>query len=124
MVDNLTKIKKIDFFARFTGRNKASNQARNLQRLFVAMTRDTRVIVIKLADRLHNMKTLGPMPEHKRQRISRETLEFYIPIAQRLGLGQMASELEDLVFHQLFPEKFFQLSRDVCAHRRPGRAQH
>jgi GTP diphosphokinase / guanosine-3',5'-bis(diphosphate) 3'-diphosphatase len=115
MVDNLTKIKKIDFFARFTGRNKASNQARNLQRLFVAMTRDTRVIVIKLADRLHNMKTLGPMPAHKRDRISRETLEFYIPIARRLGLGDIATKLEDLVFEALLPEQFEQLKRDVTA---------
>lgn len=115
MVDNLTKIKKIDFFARFTGRNKASNQARNLQRLFVAMTRDTRVIVIKLADRLHNMKTLGPMPAHKRDRIARETLEFYIPIARRLGLGDLATKLEDLVFESLLPEQFEQLKRDVAA---------
>jgi GTP pyrophosphokinase len=114
MVDNLTKIKRIDFFARFTGRNKASNQARNLQRLFVAMTRDTRVIVIKLADRLHNMKTLGPMPGHKRDRIARETLEFYIPIARRLGLGDMASKLEDLVFQALLPEEFDKLKRDVA----------
>ena len=115
MVENLTKIQKIDFFARFTGRNKASNQARNLQRLFVAMTRDTRVIVIKLADRLHNMKTLGPMPDHKRQRISRETLEFYIPIARRLGLGEMANQLEDLVFQALLPEEFERLRREVAA---------
>jgi GTP pyrophosphokinase len=113
MVDSLTKIKHIDFFARFTGRNKASDQARNLQKLFIAMTRDTRVIVIKLADRLHNMKTLGSMPPHKQQRISRETLEFYIPIAKRLGLGQLSSELEDLVFQYLYPEDFDTLRRAV-----------
>jgi len=104
MVDSLTKITKIDLLARFTGRGTASDQARNLQKLFVAMSRDVRVIVIKLADRLHNMQTLGAMPEHKRERISLETLEFYIPIARRLGLGQMVREIDDLVFRHLYPE--------------------
>ncbi|MCB1218605.1 bifunctional (p)ppGpp synthetase/guanosine-3',5'-bis(diphosphate) 3'-pyrophosphohydrolase [bacterium] len=116
MVDSLTKIKKIDFFARFTGRNKASDQARNLQKLFVAMTNDYRVIVIKIADRLHNMKTLGSMPDHKRIRISRETLEFYIPIARRLGLGTVTSELEDLVFQFLFPEEYATLKKQVSTY--------
>ena len=103
MVDSLTKITKIDLLARFTGRGTASDQAKNLQKLFVAMSRDVRVIVIKLADRLHNMQTLGAMPEHKRERISLETLEFYIPIARRLGLGQMVREMDDLVFRHLYP---------------------
>ncbi|MDQ3023036.1 MAG: RelA/SpoT family protein [bacterium] len=114
MVDSLTKIKKIDFFARFLGRNKASNQARNLQKLFVAMTRDSRVIVIKLCDRLHNMHTLEAMPAHKQQRISKETLEFYIPLARRLGLGQMATELEDLVFRFLHPEEFAKIEKRMA----------
>ncbi|MCC7478177.1 bifunctional (p)ppGpp synthetase/guanosine-3',5'-bis(diphosphate) 3'-pyrophosphohydrolase [bacterium] len=113
MVDSLTKIKKIDFFARFLGRDKASNQARNLQKLFIAMTRDSRVIVIKLADRLHNMQTMGSMPEHKRERISKETLEFYIPLARRLGLGQMVTELEDLVFMHLYPSTYEELKQAV-----------
>lgn len=113
MVDSLTKIKKIDFFARFLGRDRASNQARNLQKLFVAMTRDTRVIVIKLADRLHNMTTLGSMPQHKQQRIAKETLEFYIPLARRLGLGRITSELEDLVFQYLFPARYIELREEV-----------
>ena len=113
MVDALTKIKRIDFFARFTGRNKASEQARNLQKLFVAMTRDTRVIVVKLADRLHNMRTLGAMAPVKRQRISRETLEFYIPIARRLGFGQLVSEMEDYVFQHLLPEEYNSLAHEV-----------
>jgi len=78
------------------------------------MTRDTRVIVIKLADRLHNMQTLGSMPEHKRQRISLETMEFYIPIARRLGLGQMVRELDDLVFMNLYPQEYTEL-RDTLA---------
>jgi GTP pyrophosphokinase len=116
MVDSLTKIKKIDFFARFNGRNKASNQARNLQKLFVAMTNDYRVIVIKIADRLHNMKTLGSMPDHKRTRISRETLEFYIPIARRLGLGTVTSELEDLVFQFLYPDEYEKLKKEVSTY--------
>ncbi|MBN2083007.1 bifunctional (p)ppGpp synthetase/guanosine-3',5'-bis(diphosphate) 3'-pyrophosphohydrolase [bacterium] len=113
MVDSLTKITKIDFLARFTGRDKASEQARNLQKLFVAMTRDTRVIVIKLADRLHNMQTLEAMAEHKQQRISLETLEFYIPIARRLGLGQMVTELEELVFQYLYPREFKELHQTM-----------
>jgi guanosine-3',5'-bis(diphosphate) 3'-pyrophosphohydrolase len=113
MVDSLTKIKKIDFFARFLGRDKASSQARNLQKLFIAMTRDTRVIVIKLCDRLHNLHTLAAMPAHKQQRIARETLEFYIPLTRRLGLGQMAVEMEDLVFQYLYPEEYAQLEAEV-----------
>ena len=116
MVDSLTKIKKIDFFARFTGRDKASNQARNLQKLFVAMTSDSRVIAIKLADRLHNMRTLESMPDHKRQRISRETMEFYIPIARRLGFGQMTTELEDLAFMHLNREKYEETQREANAY--------
>jgi guanosine-3',5'-bis(diphosphate) 3'-pyrophosphohydrolase len=113
MVDSLTKIKKIDFFARFMGRDKASSQARNLQKLFIAMTRDTRVIVIKLCDRLHNLHTLAAMPAHKQQRIARETLEFYIPLTRRLGLGQMAVEMEDLVFQYLYPEEYRELEVEV-----------
>lgn len=111
MVDSLTKIMRIDLLARFTGRGKASGQASNLQKLFIAMTKDTRVIVIKLADRLHNMQTLVAMSEHQRQRISLETLEFYIPIARRLGLGLMVRELEDLVFAHLYPEEFSALQQ-------------
>lgn len=113
MVDALTKIKRIDFFSRFTGRNKASDQARNLQKLFVAMTRDTRVIVVKLADRLHNMKTLDAMIPEKRQRISRETLEFYIPIARRLGFGQLVGEMEDLAFMFMMPGEYARLKEEV-----------
>ena len=92
LVDGVTKISRIQFDT------YAHAQASNLQRMFMAMTDDLRVILIKLADRIHNMRTLGALPPAKRRRIACETLEIYAPIAQRLGMNSVRLELEELGF--------------------------
>ena len=84
-------------------KSRAEAQAQNLQKMAMAMARDLRVIVVKLADRLHNMRTIGVMPAEKRRQIARETLEFYAPIANRLGMNQVRVELEELAFQALYP---------------------
>lgn len=84
-------------------KSRAEAQAQNLQKMAMAMARDLRVIVVKLADRLHNMRTIGVMPPEKRQQIARETLDFYAPIANRLGMNWVRVELEELAFQALYP---------------------
>ena len=111
IVDGLTKMSKLAF----TDRHLLN--AENVRKLLVAMGKDVRVLLVKLADRLHNMKTLGVMEEEKRRRISRETLELYAPLANRLGMGLVRLELEDLAFQQLEPEQYAELNRAVEAKR-------
>lgn len=115
LVDGVSKLTQIDF------KSRAEAQAANFQRLMLAMTRDIRVILIKLADRLHNMRTLGVMAPEKRRRISRETLEIYAPIANRLGINSMRIELEDLGFRHHWPWRHAVLER---AARRAHQNQH
>ncbi len=105
LVDGLTKLDKLEFDTR------EQNQAESFRKMLLAMARDVRVILIKLADRTHNMRTMGDMPRTKWGRISRETLEIYAPIAYRLGLNNNYRELQDLAFRYLHPWRYQSLDK-------------
>ncbi len=111
LVDGVTKISRIEV------ESLSDEQAQTIRKMFVAMSKDIRVIVIKLADRLHNMRTLAALREDRRIFKSRETLEIYAPIAHRLGINSIKWELEDLAFFYLEPNKYKQISRMVTESR-------
>src|SRR5690606_18049617 len=112
VVDGVTKLSNIPFSS------KEAQQAENFRRMFLAMVDDIRVILVKLADRLHNMRTIGHVPEDKRERIARETLDIYAPIAHRLGMSKIKNELEDLSFKALEPRVYEDLRDQVEKRRR------
>src|SRR5690606_5541715 len=100
LVEGLTKLKKLDLVS------KKAEQAENLRKLLLAISQDVRVLLVKLADRLHNMRTLHHVPESKRMRIAEETMEIYAPLAGRMGMQGMREELEELGFRNINPEAY------------------
>ncbi len=111
LVDGLSKLDKIEF------QTQVEQQAENFRKMLLAMARDVRVILVKLADRLHNMRTLDAMSAEKRRRIARETMEVYVPIAHRLGLNNIYRELQELAFSYLHPLRYRTIAKAVRAAR-------
>ncbi|HEX7749885.1 MAG TPA: bifunctional (p)ppGpp synthetase/guanosine-3',5'-bis(diphosphate) 3'-pyrophosphohydrolase [Bordetella sp.] len=111
LVDGLTKLERLDFAS------KAQQQAESFRKMLLAMARDVRVILIKLADRLHNMRTLDVVSAEKRRRVARETLDIYAPIAHRLGLNVIYREFQNLCFAAMYPNRYQVLHRAVLAAR-------
>ncbi len=105
LVDGVTKIGQMNF------RNSFDKQGENIRKMIVAMGKDVRVVLVKLADRLHNMRTLNHMPYEKQNRIAQETLEIYCPLAGRIGISALKIELEDLCFRYSRPDKYFELTQ-------------
>jgi GTP pyrophosphokinase len=112
LVEGTTKLTRIEF------RSDQQVQAENIRRMLLAMAEDLRVVLIKLADRLHNMRTLDALPEPRRRKNARETLDIYAPLAHRLGVGQVKWELEDLAFRSLDPDRFQEIVGRVNRKRR------
>ena len=109
LVEGTTKISRLDLLA------PEARQAENVRKMLLAMVNDVRVVVIKLADRLHNMRTLEYLDSDRQQRIARETLDIYAPVANRLGMGLIRGELEDLSFRYLEPESFFEVQKKLAS---------
>ena len=116
LVDGVTKLSRIEFRSRF------EEEVSNLRKMFLAMAEDWRVVVIRLADRLHNLRTLDPLPIDRQKATARETLDIYAPLAHRLGIWRLKWELEDLSFKYLYPEEYRSLSRTIAARGRAGTA--
>lgn len=112
LVDGVTKLTKINY-----AQDKLELQAENLRKMFIAMAKDIRVVVIKLADRLHNMRTMQYQTPNKQVEKSRETLDIYSPLAQRLGISMLKTEMDDLALRYLEPEFYQKLSDDIKANR-------
>src|SRR5919197_3233813 len=111
LVDGVTKL------SRLSGQSRDQHQAENIRKMLLAMADDLRVVIIKLCDRLHNMRTLAPLPPEKQQRIARQTMDIYAPLAHRLGMWQMKWELEDLAFKYLEPEQYREIAEQLAARR-------
>ena len=107
LVQGVTKLSKYQF------KSKEERQAENFRRMFIAMSQDIRVVVLKLADRLHNMRTLSYMAAQKQKKIAQETIDIFAPLANRLGMGKIKAELEDLSLRYLEPEKYYEIAKLV-----------
>ncbi len=114
VVDGVTKLDRLEFDS------KEAQQAATIRKMFIAMARDWRVLIIKLADRLHNMRTISVMPMHRQRAIAQETLDVYAPLAHRLGVQQVKWQLEDLSFATLHPKRYAEIEQMVAA-RQPER---
>jgi GTP pyrophosphokinase len=114
LIDGVTKLERIKF------RSPEQSRAENLRKMIIATARDVRVLLIKIADRLHNMRTLAPLPAEKRTLIARETLEIYAPLAERLGMYAIKWELEDLAFETLHPKRYEEIA-EMVQQRQPER---
>lgn len=112
LVAGVTKLGRIKLHS------QAQVQAENIRKMLIAMAEDLRVVLIKLADRLHNMRTIGALPEDRRRRIAQETADIYAPLAHRLGMWQMKAELEDLAFSVLDPENYQRVRSEILSQRR------
>ncbi|MFB3779365.1 MAG: bifunctional (p)ppGpp synthetase/guanosine-3',5'-bis(diphosphate) 3'-pyrophosphohydrolase [Bryobacteraceae bacterium] len=110
-VDGVTKLSKLQFYS------PEERQAESVRKMLLAMVDDVRVVIVKLADRLHNMRTLGCLPPDRQKRIAQETLDIYAPIAHRLGMGKIRGELEDLAFSYLEPESYSEIIKAIDSHR-------
>ncbi len=117
IVDGVTKLDRLSF------ESKEAQQAASMRKMLLAMAKDPRVLVIKLADRLHNMKTIGALPEWKQRRTAQETLDIYAPLAHRLGIQEIRWQLEDLAFATLHPRRYGEIDRMVSS-RNPEREQY
>ena len=108
LVQGVTKLGKYRF------KSKEERQAENFRRMFIAMAEDVRIIFLKFADRLHNMRTLNYMAANKQKRIAQETLDIFAPLANRLGIGKMKAELADLSLRSIEPGKYYQIAKLVA----------
>jgi GTP pyrophosphokinase len=116
IVDGVTKLERIHFDS------KEAQQAATMRKMLVAMAKDIRVLVIKLADRLHNMRTIASLPQEKQERIAQETIDIYAPLAHRLGIGDVKWQLEDLAFAVLYPKRYAEIEQMVTQ-RAPAREE-
>src|SRR5450432_174072 len=116
IVDGVTKLERIHFDS------KEAQQAATMRKMLVAMAKDIRVLVIKLADRLHNMRTIASLPQEKQERIAQETIDIYAPLAHRLGIGDVKWQLEDLAFAVLYPKRYAEIEQMVTQ-RSPARQE-
>src|SRR5213595_7479 len=111
LVDGVTKL------SRLSGQSRDEHQAENIRKMLLAMADDLRVVIIKLCDRLHNMRTLAPLPLEKQKRIARQTMDIYAPLAHRLGIWQIKWELEDLAFKYIEPDHYREVAEQLAARR-------